>query len=176
MLLSRLFVDIQLSAAIICACLPTYGQLLPKGRYLAAKRSLATWYSRKQGSAGSELKTENSIDDDHHLSNGQTGQMRHQNFVKTDDMAFLTDIEADPEHSDRSDHPIDRIVVRNDVVIVWWGVAEWNWSAAESLLKLLDLLCVGGRGKNQAPRHPGHPPRSITNTQSNRERRAAWSL
>lgn len=120
MLNSVLWLDIQLSSAIICACLPTYKAIVPKGTSLTAH--LKHWYYRlssgSSGSSKSEWRSREYAND----SGGSIGLPRGSPYKsfgnEHNDQVVLTEVKAKSQDSTRNDYPINAINVRNDVKVV----------------------------------------------------------
>ena len=120
MINSVLWLDIQLSSAIICACLPTYKSILPKGTYLTAH--LKQWYHRVSVSRSGSSKTEWRSREYANESGGSLGLPRHGPYKtfgdEHNDRVVLTEVKADFQDSPRNDYPINGINVTNDVKVV----------------------------------------------------------
>lgn len=120
MINSVLWLDIQLSCAIICACLPTYKAILPKGAYLTAH--LKQWYYRVSSSRSGSSKSEWRGHEYANESGGSIGPPRHGPYKsfgdEHNDQVVLTEVKADFHDSPRNDYPINVINVTNDVKVV----------------------------------------------------------
>lgn len=116
---------VQLSLAVICACLPTYGPLLPNGALLS--RRFKEWYSsvelmlgRSQRSSNSNLKTGRSLDSD---ALERPHDKHYGNFNGGGDNIVLTSVvggcmhPSDHEKAER-DYITSFVKIRQEVEIV----------------------------------------------------------
>ena len=120
MINSVLWLDIQLSSAILCACLPTYKSILPKGTYLTTH--LKHWYHRISASSTGSSKTEWRSREYANESGGSLAPPRHGPYKsfgdENNDRVVLTEVKADSQDFPRNDYPVNAINVTNDVKVI----------------------------------------------------------
>ena len=124
MIHSVLWLDIQLSSAIICACLPTYKAIVPKGGYLTAHLKHLYYRLSPSRSGGSSKSEWRSREYGQNESGGSIAPARHHSPYKPfggdehNDRVVLTEVKADSQDSPRNEYPINVINVTNDVKVV----------------------------------------------------------
>ena len=144
MITGLLWLEIQLSSAIICACLPTYAPIMPKAA--SFKTHLKSWYdaifsSRTSPSSGSPRRSEamagwnNKIlhdraSDSSKSSNGRGFVSRHSPCISPSGneqkhhqhhqhQQLLTEVKVEAPYPLRmEDLPTNSIIVRNDVTVI----------------------------------------------------------